>query len=161
MTEKKQRQDYPNKIEWFRENGWKSYEDCADVVTFWCKKSHGQKYDINGKVFKPPETHFDKVCKVNDAMALLQDKLFTKRLTRTSSGKKVRSTYSKVFLDTPECLYYDYLALMHYFRQVVAEGKETCILSYKEWVMLQPVETKKAKKKREQDKVLRSKLVNY
>lgn len=33
MTEHRIVSDYPNRLEYFREEGWKSYEDCAKVIT--------------------------------------------------------------------------------------------------------------------------------
>ncbi|CAM0063423.1 hypothetical protein VPHK460_0251 [Vibrio phage K460] len=103
--------------------------------------------------FKPPESDFTILYDLDKAINQMTDKVFTSKLTR---GRRV--TTRKEFLDMKPYEQYDYIALMEYLRQCKREGGyNKCLLSKKEWGMIQP----KLTKKQERDKRLSKNLMMY
>ena len=107
---------------------------------------------ITGVTFKPPENDFTILYDVSKATSQLQDKIFTKKLTK---GRRV--TMREGFLEMKSYEQYDYIVLMEYLRQCIREDSKKCLLSKREWFILQPPLTKK----QERDKRLQKRVINY
>lgn len=108
----------------FREEGWKSYEDGAKVISYFCKREANQP-EVTGIEFKPPETVYEQLWDTDKVIALLKDKMLTK------SG-----TVRKKIFDKPEWEMYNYAALFHYLTQAKQEKANKVLLSKKEVAML-------------------------
>lgn len=122
MLQKKHRSDYPNKLEYFREEGFKSYEDCAKVITYWQPKSRGQQFNITGCVKKIPDVNYDKLVNRKWAVSQLKNKLYTQK-------GKLRQKY----IDMPQWISYLVSSLMLYFNQCTKEGSVNVLLSWQEY----------------------------
>lgn len=132
------------------------------VISYFHKRANSSPAIYSYNVFTPPETQFKVLYEVDKALAQMQDKLFTKKLTKLRSGRKIRNTLRKDISEhnwTPDQTY-DYFALMHYLRQCKKEGAKKCLLSGKEYAILNP-ETKKEKRKRQVNTALRRKIIDY
>lgn len=127
-------------------------ENNHKVYSYFKKQDKGQRVTIKSKVFCPPESDFTILYDLDKAIALVQDKIFTKKLTR---GRRV--TMRKDFLDMPPYETYTWLSLMDYLKQCKREGSKKCLLSKKEVAMIMPTLTKK----QERDKRLNQKLMTY
>lgn len=94
------------------------------VISYFCKKNHGQKYDVTGK-----EAHFDvnytKLVNRKWAVSRLKSIMFTK------SG-----SLRKKFVDMHNYESYDVASLMIYLNQCISEESDNCLLSYKEYKFL-------------------------
>lgn len=119
-------------------------EYLGKCYSFFVKKSHGQKFDIDGRVFIPEEARHEIELETSEVFNKVIDKIFTKQLTK---GK--RQTPRKEFLEMQPYEVYSWIALMNYVRQSFVDGEEKVLLSRKEFAMIQPKESKKAKLKRE------------
>ncbi|CAL9979558.1 hypothetical protein VPHF99_0241 [Vibrio phage F99] len=131
--------------------------DNPDWETFpkgWVKdyKEGRPRKPVTGVEFKPPESDFTILYDLDKAMSQMTDKVFTSKLTR---GRRV--TARKEFLDMKPYEQYDYIALMEYIRQCIREGSKKCLLSKREWGMLQPPKTKK----QQRDDRLQRSLISY
>lgn len=108
----------------FREEGWKSYEDGAKVISYFCKREANQP-EVTGIEFKPPESHFEQVWETKKVIALLKEKMLTK------SG-----SVRKKILDKPDWELAQYAALYHYLSQAMKEKSNKVLLSKREVVMI-------------------------
>lgn len=157
-------EDYETPYEYRRHHLWKAYEDGMNVISYLQPPSFYRKLcrGVKKTVYQPPEQRFKILYEVDKALGQMQDLLFTKALTKTRSGKKVRKTLRKDIANRHWGQYdvYDHMALMHYLRQCKKEGAKKCLLSPKEFAILNP-ETKKQKREREINTTLKRKLIDY
>ena len=107
---------------------------------------------VTGVEFKPPESDFTILYDLDKAMSQVVDKIYTKQVTR---GR--RTTMRKEFLDMPTYDTYTWISLLEYLRQCKRESHQKCLLSKKEWGMLQPPKTKK----QQRDARLQRNLISY
>lgn len=108
---------------------------------------------VTGVEFKPPESDFTILYDLDKAMGQVVDKIFTKQVTRNR-----RTTMRKDFLDMPAYDTYTWISLLDYLRQCKREGNYSkCLLSKKEWSMLQPPKTKK----QQRDDRLQRNMISY
>ena len=112
------------KYEEFRESGYKSYEDTAKVISYFCKSSEKDP-PITGKIFKVPEINFNKNVDINKAFNAIKSRMCTKK-----------GALRKSFENLPPHEVYDWSALLHYLRKEYKDGKKTVDISYKEYRML-------------------------
>lgn len=122
------------------------------VYSYFFKQDRGQRVTITSKVFQPPEQDFTILYDLGKAMGQVVDKIFTTKLTK---GRRV--TMRKDFLDMPPYDTYTWISLLEYLRQCRKEGHTKCLLSKKEYSMIQP----KLTKKQERDKRLSKNLMSY
>ena len=115
-------------------NEMKSDDDLRPpkVINYFCPRGKNDP-EVTGKVKIIPETHFDREFETLKAITLLEDKLFTTKLT---GGK--RQTLRKKMEDIAPYEQYDYAALMMYLRQCYQEKSKYCILSSRELAMILP-----------------------
>lgn len=125
MTEIKSLSEYNSRLEFFREQGWRSYPDCGKVVTYWCKKTQGQEYEVSGKVMKPPEVNFDKEVKLSYVIQRLKEGLYTKK-----------GELRKKYIDFPNYMSYSIESLMLEANRAFLEKEETILLSWQELKLL-------------------------
>lgn len=95
------------------------------VISYFVKKSHGQSYDITGKVYQPKDADFVKL--VNAEWVLYQ----WGNVIHTKKGE-IRKKYVDKILSMSDT----YLALSHYIDQVKSEGTKNALLSWKEYYLL-------------------------
>lgn len=122
----------------FRENGWRSYEDCAKVISFFLKRKSGEQ-PVSGKVHVPveaPVVSYDKSYELSLVIRLVKDKMMTKRLTRTPSGQKKRLTMRKEFLSMKPYEIYDWVSLINEIRNALRDGEDSILLSNQEIKMI-------------------------
>lgn len=127
------------RYEKFRDGGWRSYEDCAKVISFFRKRKSGDQ-PVTGKVYVPTETRetlYDKSYCVNLTTRLIKQKLFTKALTRCKDGVKRRVTYRKDYLAMPEYNKYTWISLLETVRNAIRDGDEMVLLSNEEVKLLE------------------------
>lgn len=115
----------------FRENGWKSYEDGANVISFFVKRESNQPA-ISGIEFKPPETHFKHVFSVSGAITLLEYKMRYKR------------NYKAWEVDV-------YSGLWNYLEQCRDGDYKKCLLSGKELNILLDSKARKLENERKRE----------
>ncbi len=110
---------YEEKHEKLRKDLWSpDDEHPVRVVSFFCKRKSNEP-EITGKVFKAHETQFELVCDVSKVIALLNAKMRYKRSWK-------------------EHEVYDYGVLLDYLTYCQDGGYKKCLLSKKEWAILQP-----------------------
>ena len=107
---------------------------------------------VTGVEFKPPESDFTILYDLDKAMGQVVDRIFTKQVTRSR-----RITMRKEFLDMPPYDTYTWISLLEYLKQCRREGHQKCLLSKKEWGMLQPPKTKK----QQRDDRLQRNMISY
>lgn len=122
------------------------------VISYFQKKGHGQRFDIDGTVYIPKEQDFTVMYDAEKAFNLMIDRLYIKK---TIKGK--RCTLRKGVLEEFERSSYDWAALLHYLRQAYEEGTGKVVLSRKEYAMLHKPKTKKEKR----DSRLKRSIVQY
>jgi len=105
-------------------------EGCVKVINYFCKRE-GNSQEVSGKVFKAPETVYDKKFETSKAIAYLKDKMLTKR-----------GELRKTILDLKPYEQYDYSALYHYLSQALKEKCRYVLLSAKEVAMILPTKKK-------------------
>lgn len=145
MTEPKEKSDYPDLYQWRQANLWRddgSYNDegvkvSGQQISFFVPKSHGQKYDIDGRVKSIPEVNFDKKVPTSWVMERIADTLFTKKKTKCVDGKSRRRTLRKDVEKLKQYQVYDLSALTNYATQAHREGCEYMILSWQEIRLLE------------------------
>jgi len=118
------------------------------VISYFQKKSHGQRFDIDGTVYIPKEHLPEIILDAEKCFAMISDRLYVK-------GK--RKQLRKVMYEEMEHNQYDWAALLHYLRQAYEEGTGKVVLSRKEYAMLQKPKTKKEKR----DSRLKRSIVQY
>lgn len=118
------------------------------VISFFVKKSHGQRYDIDGTVFIPKEHLPELILDAEKCFDMIADRLYVK-------GK--RKQLRKSMYEELERNQYDWAALIHYLREAFLGGNTKVLLSRKELAMLQ----KPLTKKQERDKRLSKNLMSY
>lgn len=118
------------------------------VISYFQKKSHGQKYDIDGTIHIPKEYLPEIILDAEKCFAMISDRLYVK-------GK--RKQLRKSMHEEMEHNQYDWAALLHYLTQAYREGSKQVLISKKEWAMLQ----KPLTKKQERDKRLSKNLMTY
>lgn len=94
------------------------------VVSYFCKKSHGQKYDVTGQEVKF-DVDYSKLVNRKWAVSRLKEIMFTKK-----------GRLKQKFVDLQQHESYDTASLMLYLNQCIAEGSDNCLLSYKEYKFL-------------------------
>lgn len=113
-----------NKYEKFREEGWKSYEDCANVVSYFCPCRENE-VEVSGKIKQLPEICFDKQVDIRQAFDMIKTQMMTKQ------GK-----LRKKMVDIPEWEVYAWGSLLHELRRAWQDGESMVFLSWKELKML-------------------------
>ncbi|AUR89249.1 hypothetical protein NVP1121O_221 [Vibrio phage 1.121.O._10N.286.46.C4] len=156
----KRPEDYESPYEYRRYHQWKAYpmEDeeltGTKVISYFKPPSAYKKElrdlckGVTGEVYERVETTYTKVKSVKEVIDLIQDLLYTKKLTKLKNGKKVRRTFREGY---PEALgenKYAWMDLMHYARQELLAGSETMILTNQEWFLIKPKLTKKEERKK-------------
>ncbi len=158
----KRPEDYCDPYTYRMNHLWKAYPKeegevgGMNLISFFVKKSRGQAYDISGVVFQPKEFDFTLKMETQKVIDLINEKTYTKKVTK---GR--RRTVRKEFLEMPEYETYSWIALREYCLQAFKEGSKYCLLSPKEYSMLQPTLSKKEQKKRDVDKALRNNFISY
>lgn len=94
------------------------------VMSYFVKKSHGQKFDITGKV-KVITTDYKKVVNLDWVLYQLKTVIYTKK-----------GDLRKKFVDGPAYEHYNLASLLHYIDQATSEGTSNVILSWKEYFFL-------------------------
>lgn len=118
------------------------------VISFFVKKDHGQKFDIDGTVFIPKEHLPEIILDAQKCFGMISDRLYVK-----GKRKQLRkAVYEELERDS-----YSWAALLHYLIQAYREESPKVLLSKKEWAMLQP----KLTKKQERDKRLSKGFMSY
>lgn len=112
----------------YREHGWKSYEDGANVISFFCKRESNQP-EISGIEFKPPQTDFKHLFNLSEAITLLEYKM----------------RYKREYSDYETTLY---LGMWDYLQQCKDGGYKKCLLSGKELSILLEVKKKRLENER-------------
>ena len=126
------------RYERFREEGWKSYEDSAKVISFFRKRKQGEQ-PVSGKIYTPLNERiptYDKSYDIQLVIRLMKDKMMTKRLTRTPSGQKKRLTPRKDFLTMKPYDVYDWVSLINEVRNAIRDGEDSILLSNQEIKMI-------------------------
>jgi hypothetical protein len=130
---------------------WGMYTDEyseGNPISFFVKKSRGQKFDITGKVFVPKEHLPEIIYDCEKAFDMITERLYTK-----SGKKQLRKTmYEELERDA-----YAWIVLINYLRQCYLEGDQKCLLSKKEIAMISKPLTKKQKR----DKRLNKNFIGY
>ncbi len=118
--------NYENK----RENLWKEFESYEDDVKIKGKhinyfvKRNNNEASCSGVVMSVPETHYELLCDISKVNTWLKKKVAQRRFWKPYE-------------------LYTYGALIHYVEQCEKENSKKCLLSKKEFAMLQPKRKKK------------------
>lgn len=118
--------------EQFREHGWKSYDDCAKVFSFFRKtKPNEPLVDLSLKTLPSKWEQPTIKCSLELVIHLMRETMFTKRVS-TVNGRKIRKTYRKKFLDMKEYDIYTWVSLIEDVRFASRNNENFIYLSPKE-----------------------------
>lgn len=138
--------EYPNKYEKFRDLGWKSYEDCAEVISFFTphdmdltnkdtafiKDYNNNKLpkgvNINGRVKVVQKPDYKATMNIKEAFTRVQELMCTK-----SGGLRATMTKLKPWEVN------DLASLLHHLRSEWVDGERGNVeLTFNEYYMLKP-----------------------
>ncbi|AUR92296.1 hypothetical protein NVP1170O_183 [Vibrio phage 1.170.O._10N.261.52.C3] len=108
----------------FREEGWKSYEDCAKVISYFCPRKSSES-EVSGKEMTLRQESFWKDVDIHKAFRAYKSCMATQKgLTRKKMlSLKPHETYA-------------WSALLEYLRVSWREGEKVVTLSSREFEML-------------------------
>ncbi len=143
---KEEPKTYTNKYEKFRDLGWKSYEDGADVISFFCQHeldlSNKEKdfiadynknklpkgVDINGRVKVVSKPDYKVEMPIQEVFSLIKGLMVTKNGTLRKSMDNLKPYEANTLA-----------SLLHYVREEWRFGERgNVILTFQEYYLLKP-----------------------